>query len=199
MPLEPPPFYDDLGLTLARAWDLIELGASDRRAAFHTPGLATVGLDGRPEVRTVVMRAADRASRTLRFHTDRRSAKYAEMERHPFVSLLFYDAGEKVQIRVSGAAHLHAGGSPVGDAAWAGSLPMSRACYAQDVAPGARIAVPIPSPAADLARPLEGLENFVAVVVDIRRVEWLFLFHSGHRRALYEWNDGGESRAWLAP
>ena len=43
----------------AHALRLLARGAADRRAAFHTPTLSTVGLDGRPRARTVVMRGLD--------------------------------------------------------------------------------------------------------------------------------------------
>ncbi|NBR79124.1 MAG: pyridoxamine 5'-phosphate oxidase, partial [Alphaproteobacteria bacterium] len=58
---------------------MLERGAADRRSAFHTPTVATIGLDGRPRLRTIVLRACDTANRSLRFHTDARSDKINEL------------------------------------------------------------------------------------------------------------------------
>jgi pyridoxine/pyridoxamine 5'-phosphate oxidase len=67
--------YDDLEGTLAYAWGLLERGVSDRHSPIHTPTVATIGGDGRPSIRTVVLRDCDLDARMLRFHTDRRAPK----------------------------------------------------------------------------------------------------------------------------
>jgi pyridoxamine 5'-phosphate oxidase len=69
-----PSFYDDLDGTLAEAWRLISRGVADRRSPFHHPVVATIGGDGAPQARTVILRACDPAAQRLRFHTDARSA-----------------------------------------------------------------------------------------------------------------------------
>ena len=49
-------------------WALWQRGVADRRSPFRTPAIATVGTDGQPEVRTVVLRDAELQSRTLTLH-----------------------------------------------------------------------------------------------------------------------------------
>jgi len=49
----------------ADAFRLIARGVADRRSPFRTPTLATVGVDGRPRLRTVVLRAFDAAARRI--------------------------------------------------------------------------------------------------------------------------------------
>jgi hypothetical protein len=45
-----------------------------------------------------------------------------------------------------------------------------------------------------------GLTNFVAVEVVVSELEWLYLAHAGHRRALYTYQDGRlAQQTWLAP
>ncbi len=79
---ETPAFYDDLAGCLAEAWRRLEEGAA-HQSGFHTPALATIGRDGAPRLRTVVLRGVDRAARSLRVHCDARSAKAAEIAADP--------------------------------------------------------------------------------------------------------------------
>ncbi len=186
---------------LRDCFERLARGKADRRSPFHTPTMATIGLDGRPRQRVVVLRGVDPAARTLRFHTDRRSDKAAELARDPRVALTGYDPGAKIQIRVEGTAALHTDDA-VADAAWEGSRMASRACYATAPAPGTPLGAPeafsLPETDADI---LAGRAHFCAVVVAVARIEWLYLKFDGHRRARFEWpRAGGEPvMDWLVP
>ncbi len=199
MPDQPiPSFYNDLDETRAQVWALLARGVADRRSAFHAPVVATLGLDGRPRARVVIMRACDVAAGTLRFNTDRRTEKFAEFLRDPRVSLTGYDAGAKIQIRVEGSASLHADDA-VADEAWAASRPFSRICYGTMPAPGT-----LRTEGGDFALPAtegqigEGRANFSTVVIRVHTLEWLYLAHAGHRRARFDVQAGGEG-VWLTP
>ncbi|RVU21856.1 pyridoxamine 5'-phosphate oxidase family protein [Methylobacterium oryzihabitans] len=193
-----PPFYDDLDATLAEAWRLLADGAAHRRGAFHTPSLATVGLDGRPRLRTVVLRAVDPAQRRLRFHADRRSDKVGEIARDPRVSLHVYEAGAKIQVRIEGVARLHHDDA-VADAAWAGSRPISRACYGIAPGPGTPLdagggyAMPEGDPGE------AGRAQFTAVAVAVERFDVLYLAHAGHRRSRFALGSEGVRGEWITP
>lgn len=193
--IETPAFYDDLEATRLEAWKLLTRGVADRRSAFHTPAIATTGLDGAPRVRTVVLRAADPTQRLLRFHTDARSGKIAELARDPRVGVHVYDARHKIQVRLEGRARIHPAASPRAQEAWDSSRPQSRACYAQVASPAA----PLAAPHEGDARTGDGAENFTAVEVDIHALEWLYLFHAGHRRARFTWSGEAWRGVWLAP
>lgn len=187
-----PPYADDLDATLAEAFTLLRRGVVDRKSPFRTLNLATVALDGTPSVRTVVLRSFDPATRTARFHTDRRSAKPAEIAAEPRVALHGYDRGAQVQLRLSGVATLH-DGDAVADSAWARSGPGARACYAIQPAPGTPVAAPVPAPTLDdTAR-----DQFLVVQVLVHRLEWLWLSSAGHRRARFCWNGTGWDADWL--
>lgn len=173
-------------------------GAADRRHAFHTPSVATIGRDGAPRVRTVVLRAAEPATRTLRFHTDRRSGKAAELAADPRVSLHAYGAGEKLQLRLDGRATLHRDDA-VADAAWAATRPFSRACYRLAAAPGQAASDPYAALAEAGEGPEAGREAFSAVTVAVERMEVLYLAAAGHRRALFDWRGGTLAASWLVP
>lgn len=198
-PEAPPAWYDDLDGSLAEAWRLLARGVVDRRSGFHTPMLASLGRDGRPRARVAVLRAADPARWTLRFHTDRRSEKYAELRADARIALTGYDAGAKIQLRVEGSASLHADDA-IADAAWSGSRPMSRACYGVEPGPGQGLAdgaaFALPGDEAGIA---DGRRNFCAVMIEVQSIEWLYLAIAGHRRALFRRGGGAVDAAWLVP
>jgi pyridoxamine 5'-phosphate oxidase len=185
----------------ANAFALLSRAVADRRSPMHVLALGTTGLDGRPRLRSVVLRAFDPAQRTLRFHTDLRSAKVAELRRDPRLALLAYDPGHRVQIRIESAAMLHHADA-VAAAAWAASQPMSRQCYGTQPGPGTPIAdgdafqLPLSEPEFEA-----GQAQFVAVVCPITTLDWLHLAHSGHRRAHFDWSRGagGPAGRWLVP
>ncbi len=190
-----PSHYNDLNGSLSEAWRLLTRGAADRKSPMHTPAVATVGLDGRPRVRTVVLRHTDPPSRTLRFHTDVRAAKIAEIAANPDVQVLAYDAVGKVQLRLLGRAVAHQR-DDIADAAWSRSQHQSQQCYRQSASPGTGTAEPS---AALVPSDNDGRANFVAVVVHVDELEWLYLAHSGHRRARFTWSGNTMTATWLAP
>ena len=192
-----PSFYDNLDETLAEAWRLFSDGVSDRRSPFHVPTLATIGLDGRPRLRTVVLRACDPAKRQLRFHTDVRGVKADEIARDPRVALHGYDPAAKAQIRIEGHAAIH-GADEIASSAWSNSLAISRACYAINPAPGTVLDMAgdydVPAEAGEDS---DALQNFRAVIITATRLEWLYLARRGHRRAVFDLVN--HEASWLAP
>jgi hypothetical protein len=193
-----PAWYDDLSGSLGEAWALLVRGAADRRHPFHTPSVATVAADGAPSVRTVVLRGADPAARIVRFHTDARSRKAAELAAEPRIALHAYHPGAKIQLRLAGRATLHHDGS-VADAAWSATRPFSRACYRVAQAPGTPAEDPLGALAEASADEQAGREAFLAVTVVVARMEFLYLAAAGHRRALFDWSGGTLAATWLVP
>jgi pyridoxamine 5'-phosphate oxidase len=200
MSLPPPSFYDDLGETLAEAWRLIARGVADRRSPFHHPVVATLGTDGAPQARTVILRGCDVPVRTLRFHTDARSEKAREITADARAALHFYDPGAKIQLRLSGAASLHRDDA-VADAAWEGSRVFSRQCYGIAPGPGTPIAAGSDFTLPDVTdeATAAGRAQFTAVTVTIDALEWLYLAAAGHRRARFDWRDDSLVAEWLTP
>ncbi|WP_237213153.1 pyridoxamine 5'-phosphate oxidase family protein [Falsiroseomonas oryziterrae] len=179
---------------LGNAFGLLARGVADRRSAFHTPTLATVGADGAPEARTLVLRGFDPATRLIRLHSDARSGKVASLAREPRAQLHLYDAKAKLQLRLSGRTAVHAS-DEVADAAWRGSRDFSRMCYAVEPAPGTPIEVPPAAP-----RDAEGgRANFVAILLRFETLEALELAAEGHRRARFDWRGGALQASWLVP
>lgn len=170
--------------------------ARDRNAAMHTITVATVAQRSLPQVRTVVLRAADGATRQLRFHTDLRSPKIAELAASHAVQVLAYDPGQKVQLRLSGSATIHHGDT-VWQSAWQAAHRQSRLCYGQTDAPGTTLSDPLTQPLDDSCK-----QNFAVVSVTVSAMDWLYLAAAGHRRARFKWSDsdgGVLTSAWIAP
>jgi hypothetical protein len=198
-----PPFYNDLEQTLAHAWSLLARGTVDRRSPFHAPVVASVGLDGAPQQRTMILRKVDLAARTLRFNTDTRSMKWREIAKNPQLSVLAYSASDKIQLRLSGRAALDSTSS-LADNVWANMRDQSRVCYAQPAAPGQTVdapdayvpplLLPTDSPAAAVAR-----EHFCLLTVSVECLDWVYLHLNGNRRAQFQWANGEMTARWLAP
>ncbi len=198
-PYHRPDFVDDLDGTLRHAWACLARGVKDRRSPFHSPTIATLGLDGRPRMRTVVLRAVCLETRQLRFHTDQRGLKSAEIRNDSRVGVHVYDGRGKFQLRAEGIAHLHEDDA-LARAAWEESRLMSQACYATQPAPGTRIGVPgafdLPEDAAAIAA---GAPNFSVVSICLTEIETLYLDHAGHRRARFVLDDDDQQASWLVP
>lgn len=188
-----PAHAGDLDATRHAAFALLSRGVADRRHPFHTPVLGTVGRDGEPRLRTLVLRGFDAATRSLRLHTDRRAGKAADIAAQPRACLLGYDPAQRVQIRLEGHATLHADDA-VADAGWAASRDFSRMCYAIEPGPGRPVVAPPPAP----LDPEAGRPNFAVILLRFDRLEWLWLAADGHQRALFDWQ-GDPGAAWLVP
>ncbi|MGL4635441.1 MAG: pyridoxamine 5'-phosphate oxidase family protein [Beijerinckiaceae bacterium] len=193
-------FYNDLDETLAESWRLVARGVADRKSGFHHMTIASIGLDGRPRPRTVILRGCDVAARALRFHTDIRSEKVQEIAAAPRVGLHFYDPGAKIQLRMDGTATVHTDDA-VADAAWLATRTFSRQCYGIAPGPGTTIDAGedffLPPTTEEATAPARA--NFAATVIRIHSMEWLYLASSGHRRAHFDWSSGTLAARWLAP
>lgn len=184
-----------LAAVLAMALDALARGAADRDSPFHTPTLATAGLDGAPALRTVVLRGFEPATRSLSIHTDRRSPKFAALAADPRAALHGYDAATRLQLRLAGRATLHLDDA-IADAAWAASRKTSRMTYATEWAPGTAL----PAPPAAPEDALGGRRNFAALVLRVDSLDWLLLDPAGHCRARFDWAaDGAMAASWVAP
>ncbi len=197
------PVMDDLDAVQSGIWQRLVRGKADRRSPLHTPVVGTA--DG--DLRVMVLRAVDPTTGRLRFHTDARSPKLAQIGGDAPVSLLFYDAGAKVQLRCRGVGRAEQSG-PLADAAWAATAATSRRCYLATAAPSTVAAAPtsgLPPEwegvVPDLAATTAGRANFAILLVTLTRIDWLYLAHSGHRRALFARPSAADdwTGQWLVP
>ncbi len=167
---------NDLKAFHGDAWALLERGVADRRSPARHPTFATVSPQGRPEARTVVLRAARRADAEIEVHSDTRAAKIAALEQTPHAAIHIWHPGHRLQIRLMTRVHV-AGGASV-KAKWDRVPDGSRTAYGAEPTPGTRIAE------AGAYTHAPKLENFAVLTCAIEEME---LLHLGdpHRRARF--------------
>ncbi|MEE2834475.1 MAG: pyridoxamine 5'-phosphate oxidase family protein [Myxococcota bacterium] len=179
-------------------WRQLRRAVKDRRSPGHTPTVASIGPDGAPRQRTVVLRGCDVQARTLMFHTDARSPKWQQLGADPRVAMHFYFPKPKLQYRVQGIAQLEHG-TPATQAKWDSMNSSARDCYRVQTAPG----TPIPAPRSrkqETAGALGGYPAFARIHVHVASIDWLYLAAVGHRRAQFVWaEDGSVTQRWVAP
>ncbi|MFN3749034.1 MAG: pyridoxamine 5'-phosphate oxidase family protein [Sphingorhabdus sp.] len=204
---ESAPFYNDLDLSLAEARRLIDNGAHDRRHSAHHPVVGSIGKDGLPRQRVMILRALDWDRRLIRFHTDYRTEKVGEFASNNLASVLVYEPESKIQLRLSGTASVHASG-PAVDAAWEEATLFARRCYLAEDAPGTVSGRPLSGlpewvegrpPSEEEVAPARA--NFAILLFEFSQIEWLYLANAGHRRARWEWNSANLrwDGDWLVP
>ncbi|HEY0792067.1 MAG TPA: pyridoxamine 5'-phosphate oxidase family protein [Chthoniobacterales bacterium] len=177
-----------------RACDELARAAQDSKHPFHWPAFATVDSAGRPVLRTVVLRAFDETGPAARFFTDARSPKLSHLAQHPAVSWLFYDAEQRLQVRLDGmgVVIVDEGGRRQGfERARKGLFD-----YAGQLPPGTVIPDARASDHPD-ATESEAFPNFCIVETRVTQLEVLQLRREGHLRALYAFHP--PEAHWLAP
>jgi 3-hydroxyisobutyrate dehydrogenase len=183
-------------------WNRLVTGAIKSRNPFHTPSVATLS-KGEVSMRTVVLRKALPLERELRFHTDVRSIKWDDLLINPGISALFYDADERIQLRIKGKAVLHHR-NDITAKAWETTTLSSRKCYLTLHSPSSftdsstsGLSEDIEQEKFTLLESEAGFTNFGIVSIQVQSIDWLWLNHAGHRRAFFDYTDG--SFQWMIP
>lgn len=174
--------------------------ATTSRSPFTMMQLATIGIDGAPRVRTVVVRQVDEAQSTLSFATDVRSPKIAEIRRDPRVALAGFDAQGGIQIRLEGQAMI-IDQPEEKKPFWDMCRPHTRALFKAPHAPGIEIASP--RAGGETTKRPDGTEsaflNFCVVSVELQRLEWLDVSPERHQRCSFLQTAGSWAGTWIAP
>jgi hypothetical protein len=190
----------DLGKVLADAYALLDEGVADAVSPWRTLCLATVARDGGPALRSVVQRAFSQSGRALDMHTDRRSAKYAELHAQPKAAVHGWDPARRVQLRLSGHAERLTTG-PAADAAWAALSRHGRATY--DVLPGPGTRLLAPDYAMHDRDEAAARAVFAVIRLRFDTLEVLSLpaipGQGSHKRAVFRWGRAGATADWLVP
>lgn len=189
MSRDPHPWAADLTTFRAQVWERLVRGVHDRHAPARHPTLATIGTDGMPQARTVVLRAADKTGATVHIHTDLHSAKVAELRADPRAALHVWDPSPHLQVRIEAEVAILSG-AQVADI-WHRVPEASRVAYGSAPAPGQPIEAALayeksPDPAA-----------FAVLRLSVQAIDALHL-GPDHRRARFERADDWAGR-WLAP
>jgi 3-hydroxyisobutyrate dehydrogenase len=195
---------DNLEDILKDCWLRLIEGVVSSRHPFHFSSIATNNGDF-PEIRTVVLRKVIPEERTILFHTDYRSPKINQINSNNRISWLFYDAKSKIQIRIKTISTIHHD-DKLSFKSWNDSKLDSKKCY---------LAQPSPSTLTDF--PTDGLpehinhsclaeetvaigyENFSVISNLVTEIDWLFLNHFGHRRAIFTFGENEVEKNWIIP
>ena len=177
----PGPERVPLNALTSRVWQELTRAPHDRHHDWRTPVLATQGLAGEPQARTVVLRQADAASWTLTVFTDARSPKCAELSAQPAAQLLFWSARLGWQLRLPVRAVVLTSGAAVAQA-WA-RMRQSRAAadYLSAEAPGSPMATA--ETASSTSTTLTDAHHLAVLQFQAVDIDWLELHREGHRRA----------------
>ena len=130
-------------------------------------------------------------TKELRFHTETRSKKWQELNTNPSISALFYDAANRIQIRVKGRAELQLN-NDITTAAWQKTSLSSRRCYLTNFDPSSFT----DNPTSGLPEHIEqenffleesemGYQNFGIVTIQVQNIDWLWLHYAGYRKGLF--------------
>jgi pyridoxamine 5'-phosphate oxidase len=189
---------------LQDCWHRLINGAVSAKHPFHCPAIATINGDF-PEIRTVVLRKALQAERTLIFHTDYRSPKINQIKINNRISWLFYDAKSRIQLRIKTLSAIHHE-DELSVKRWNDSKLESKKCYLVQPAPSTISDFPtdgLPEHLnlSDLSEDIVaiGKENFTVVKNLVTEIDWLFLNHDGHSRAKFIFGENNVEKYWMIP
>ena len=196
--LKLPEHYKTLEETLEASIKILEDAIENRRNLFHTPVLSTIS-DSKINSRVIVLRGFDPEKRALRIHTDSRSRKIKDISENSDATLLGYDPGLKIQLKLHGSIDIHYQDN-IADLAWRDSQEMSKVCYSISDSPGKEIDDPgnydFDSKNINLS---EGYKNFAMINFHFSSLEFLYLRSSGHRRSIHVWETGELRSNWMVP
>ena len=179
---------ETLGLLRRACWDELDRATREREHGWRTVALATVDSQGCADARSVILREVDATARCLRFYTDARSRKVAQIQAQPLGTLLAWCPRLSWQLRLRVRLRVDTGEQAVRPR-WARlRLTPGAQDYVSPLAPG--------SPLGDGGPAVnEAASHFALVHADVLAMDWLELHADGHRRALFD-TDG---ERWVQP
>lgn len=180
---------------LSDVWKQLQKATTEPDHPFHLAAVASLNEIQGVTLRTMVLRKADAETRSLIFHTDRRSPKFADLLQDPTLACLFYDPQHRVQVRIQARATLHTQDA-VAQEQWKALPDPARLLYAVSLPPGTEIDSPVPPACVSLH---EARDHFAVIVVHIDSIEWLELGREFHQRLRFTWQDDNVCARWLVP
>ena len=176
-----------------RIWTELQRAANDQHHEGRTPVLATVGADGLPKARTVVLRQAHSKLGQLRIYTNSCSPKVADMTATPGVMLTFWSNRLGWQLRLQATTEVQQTGAEVDDN-WARvSQSPAAGDYLSAHTPSDLVHGPGVAEAADAG--VAPAHHLAIITANVQSIDWLELARSGHRRAFSQ----ADSWSWRVP
>ncbi len=188
-------FYDLNSLEIL-AWKKLLNGSVKKKNGFRTMCVGTIGENNDASLRMVINRKVNESQKTIYFYTDNRSRKFEDLQRDNRITLLFYDAKQRVQIVLKVTVKMHKNDSLSNDR-WKSLSPQARLGYMTINAPNSKSKAPTlgydgkfseikPTVVeSDLFQ-----ENFAVIVCQVYELEFLYLDYLGNRKANYLYKNG---------
>lgn len=177
------------------AWKKLVNGSIKKKNGFRTMCVGTINENGESTLRTVVNRKVAQIDKTIYFYTDIRSRKIQNLQNDNRVSLLFYDAKQRVQITVKATATLHID-DDLQKQKWQSTSAQARLGYMTKEAPNTVSKNPTLGydEKFSLVKPtvVESdlyNSNFVVVACKAFELEFLYLDYLGNRKANFYYKD----------
>jgi hypothetical protein len=168
----------------------------DKAHAWRTPVLATTDSAGDAQARVVVLREVDPGARRLRFFTDSRSPKLAQIQARPHGVLVLWSPALRWQVRLAVTLATRTSGSELASA-WQ-RMRTSHAAndYLARLPPGSALD-PGASAVLDAADASAGERGHLAFVdACVQVIDWLELGDEAPRRARF---GSDRSACWVQP
>lgn len=161
---------------------------SKKNHPFRWFTLSTVGTDGLPQARIVVLRHFDAASYTFTLYTDQRTPKVKALQHQQKVELLFFDAKKWVQIRVGATLKE----MKKNEEKYQQQHEKAQKDYTTKVAPGTKI------------KSMDAIEygdenHFYELIFEADTIDYLKLKRPNHQRAYFERKDQKWEGSFVAP
>ncbi|MDG2433824.1 pyridoxamine 5'-phosphate oxidase family protein [Flavobacterium sp.] len=188
------------------AWKKLVNGSVEKKNGFRTMCVGTVDENKTAALRIVVNRKVDEVHKIIYFHTDNRSRKFFDLLRNNHISLLFYDARQRVQIVVKACAVLHTSDA-IAHERWKATSPQARLGYMTIEAPNTKSDRPTLGyeerfasikPSEEESNPFE--KNFAVVACAVYELEFLYLDFHGNRKANFSFENSVLKQShWAVP
>ncbi|MDI6400647.1 pyridoxamine 5'-phosphate oxidase family protein [Balneolaceae bacterium ANBcel3] len=179
-------------------WRSLKESVKKKSHPFRYPTVAT----RHKEVvlqRMVVLRNLFISSRTLLFHTDKRSRKVLDIKEYPWISMLFYDPNRRIQLQLEGEATLHEVGSELHNDEWMDTTMPERLRYSRINSPGTPLDSTEEAQEGNTLDEARAKKNLVVVSLETELMDWLNLHPEGERRILFQWRENEWQKKPVSP
>lgn len=193
--------FQELHQIKEAVWAELTKASHQKKHAWRTPVMGNLS-DNRVRLRTIVLRKSDTHSQSLRFYTDKRSAKWPAVLDGSVFSLLFWDPRKSWQVHAQGKPRIL--DTEMAEQIWSGLPVYSRSSYATLAAPGSELQQAsdgLPEGYFDREREetAYALASFAVFELVVDYFEFLQLNRNGHRRAKFSWQNDDWKGHWIVP
>lgn len=190
----------------ALAWKKLVNGSVKKKNGFRTMCVGTISENNDSSLRIVVNRKVDEEQKIIFFHTDNRSRKFVDLQKDNRISLLFYDARQRIQIMIKARATLYTDSFLTIDR-WKATSLQARLGYMTVQAPNTKSNQPTLGYEERFSenKPTEiesnlYQKNFSVIACQVDELEFLYLDYLGNRKANFYYKNGVlENGFWAVP